>query len=104
MGGASSDEKRNHMPTYLLQWEVMRWAKKRGMTYYDMVGVTHPENLNPDDSLWGVYKFKVGFGGEISDFLGCFDLPVRPARATGWYRLEPVYYRLFQKLKHNIFY
>jgi lipid II:glycine glycyltransferase (peptidoglycan interpeptide bridge formation enzyme) len=93
------------MPTYLLQWEVgMRWAKKRGMTYYDMVGVPHPENLNPDDSLWGVYKFKVGFGGEISDFLGCFDLPVRPARATGWYRLEPVYYRLFQKLKHNIFY
>ena len=32
MGGASSDEKRNRMPTYLLQWEVMRWAKKRGMT------------------------------------------------------------------------
>jgi lipid II:glycine glycyltransferase (peptidoglycan interpeptide bridge formation enzyme) len=37
MYGASSDEKRNLKPNYLLQWEVMRWAKRRGLTHYDMV-------------------------------------------------------------------
>jgi peptidoglycan pentaglycine glycine transferase (the first glycine) len=104
MYGASSDEKRNLKPNYLLQWEVMRWAKGRGLTHYDMVGAPKPEDLNESSSLWSVYKFKEGFGGEIADSLGCFDLPVRGARAAAWYRLEPVYYRLYYKLKNNVFY
>jgi len=102
--GGSSDEKRNLMPNYLLQWEVMRWAKRRGLAYYDMVGVPRPENLNENDSLWGVYRFKAGFGGEIADFLGCLDLPVKQMRAAAWYRFEPLYYRLYYKLKHEVFY
>ena len=102
--GGSSNEKRALMPNYLLQWEAMRWAKRRGLTYYDMVGVPRPENLNENDSLWGVYRFKAGFGGEIADFLGCLDLPVKPVQAAAWYRLEPVYYRLYYKLKHEVFY
>ena len=104
MYGASGDEKRNLKPNYLLQWEVMRWAKERGLTHYDMVGVPKLEDLDESSSLWGVYKFKEGFGGEISDSLGCFDLPVKRARAAAWYKLEPLYYRLYYKLKNNIFY
>ena len=102
--GASSNEKRNLMPTYLLQWEVMCRAKRRGLKRYDMVAVPRPENLNEDDPLWGVYKFKLGFGGEILDYLGCLDLPVKSARAAAWRKFEPVYYRLYQKLKNNVFY
>jgi lipid II:glycine glycyltransferase (peptidoglycan interpeptide bridge formation enzyme) len=102
--GGSSNEKRNLMPTYLLQWGAMRWARQLGLTYYDMVGVPRPENLNEGDSMWGVYRFKAGFGGEITDFLGCLDLPVKPMRAAAWYRFEPIYYRLYQKLKHEVFY
>jgi lipid II:glycine glycyltransferase (peptidoglycan interpeptide bridge formation enzyme) len=102
--GASSDEKRNLKPNYLLQWEVMRWAKGRGLTHYDMVGVPKPEDLDEGNSLWNVYKFKEGFGGEISDSLGCFDLPVKRARAAAWYKFEPVYYRLYYKLNNNVFY
>jgi peptidoglycan pentaglycine glycine transferase (the first glycine) len=104
MYGASSDEKRNLKPNYLLQWEVMRWAKRRGLMHYDMVGVPKSEELNEDNSLWNVYKFKEGFGGEISDSLGCYDLPVGRVRAAAWYRLEPTYYRLYYKLKNNVFY
>jgi peptidoglycan pentaglycine glycine transferase (the first glycine) len=104
MYGASSDEKRNLKPNYLLQWEVMRWAKERGLTHYDMVGVPKPEELNEGSSLWNVYKFKEGFGGEISDSPGCYDLPVERLRAAAWYRLEPTYYRLYYKLKNNVFY
>jgi lipid II:glycine glycyltransferase (peptidoglycan interpeptide bridge formation enzyme) len=91
MYGASSDKKRNLKPNYVLQWEVMRWAKERGMRHYDMVGVPKPEELNEGSSLWNVYKFKEGFGGEISDSPGCYDL-------------EPLYYRLYYKLKNNVFY
>ena len=104
MYGASSDEKRNLKPNYLLQWEVMRWARNRGLTHYDMVGVPKSEELNEGSSLWSVYKFKEGFGGEIVDSLGCFDLPVRRVRAAAWYKFEPVYYRLYYKLRNNVFY
>jgi len=104
MYGASSDEKRNLKPNYVLQWEVMRWAKERGLTHYDMVGVPKPEELNESSSLWNVYKFKEGFGGELVDSLGCFDLPVKKTRAAAWHKLEPVYYRLYYKLNNNVFY
>jgi len=104
MYGASSDEKRNLKPNYVLQWEVMRWAKQRGLTHYDMVGVPKPEELNESSSLWNVYKFKEGFGGELVDSLGCYDLPVKKTRAAAWYKLEPLYYRLYYKLNNNVFY
>ncbi len=104
IAGASIDEKRNLMPTYLLQWEVMKWAKERGMTYYDMMGIPSPDELNEDHPWYGVYKFKSGFGGEIPTYLGCLDLPVKPTRAKMWNRMEPIYYRLYQRLKGDIYY
>ena len=70
--GASNDEERNRMPTYLLQWEAIRWAKARGCEEYDLWGVPdeNEETLEANfekhhDGLWGVYRFKRGFGGEI---------------------------------------
>jgi peptidoglycan pentaglycine glycine transferase (the first glycine) len=105
MLGASTNEKRNLMPSHLLQWEVMRWARQRGITRYDMVAVPSPDNLDDEsNSLHGVYRFKVGFGGEIEDFVGCLDLPVKRVRAELWNRIEPAYYRLHQKLKGDIYY
>ena len=82
---------------------MMRWAKRRGAKYYDMV-VPRPDSLNENDSLWGVYRFKMGFGGEIVEFLGCLDLPIKRARAAAWHRFEPTYYRLHLKLKGDVFY
>ncbi len=105
MLGASSNERRNLMPTHLLQWEVMRWAKRRGVDLYDMVAVPPPDELdNEDHPLHGVYKFKAGFGGEVTDFLGCMDMRVGPLRAGLWNRFEPAYYRLHQKLRGDIYY
>jgi len=70
--GASTDEERNRMPTYLLQWEAMQWAKARGCEEYDLWGVPDEDEatLEADfetrhDGLWGIYRFKRGFGGEL---------------------------------------
>lgn len=90
--GASSDLHREKMPTYLLQWEAMRWAKAQGATEYDLYGI--PDLPEPDlerdftlrsDGLWGVYRFKRGFGGIVR-------------RAAGpWDRIyQPALYRLYQ--------
>ena len=45
--GASTDEERNRMPTYLLQWEAMQWAKARGCEEYDLWGVP-----DEDEETW----------------------------------------------------
>ena len=78
--GASTDEERNRMPTYLLQWEAMRWAKTGGCKIYDLWGVPDfPQDklekffLDRSDGLWGVYRFKRGFGGEICRTIGTWD-------------------------------
>ena len=77
MYGASSGRKREHMPNHLLQWEAMRWAKAVGCTTYDFWGA--PDQLRPSDPLWGVYRFKAGFGGCFTSHIGAYDFVVRPA-------------------------
>jgi lipid II:glycine glycyltransferase (peptidoglycan interpeptide bridge formation enzyme) len=104
MHGASGTEKRKLQGNYLLQWEVMRWAKSRGITHCDFVGAPKPEDRNEDDPYYGVYRFKLGFGGDVVQYLGCMDLPLKPGLADAWYRLEPFYYRAYLKLKGDVFY
>ena len=78
--GASNSQERNRMPTYLLQWEAMRWAGSRGCTEYDLWGIPDEEQntlerdfMSRTDGLWGVYRFKRGFGGEIKRTAGVYQ-------------------------------
>jgi peptidoglycan pentaglycine glycine transferase (the first glycine) len=78
--GGSSEIKRDLMPNYLLQWEAIRWARSHGCTEYDLWGVPDyneqilEENfLKRSDGLWGVYRFKRGFGGKVLRSMGPFD-------------------------------
>lgn len=74
MYGASTEKHRNLMPNHLLQWEAIRWAKSEGCSVYDMWGA--PDVLSEDDPLWGVYRFKEGFGGQFVRHIGAYDYPV----------------------------
>lgn len=74
MYGASRSIHRDKMPNNLLQWEAIQWAKKRGCTVYDMWGA--PDTLDESDPMWGVYRFKKGFGGELVKHVGAWDYPV----------------------------
>ena len=78
--GASSDEERNRMPTYVLQWEAMRWASAHGCKEYDLWGIPDEDEdkleagfSERNDGLWGVYRFKRGYGGKIVRSVGAFD-------------------------------
>jgi peptidoglycan pentaglycine glycine transferase (the first glycine) len=104
MHGASGTEKRKLHGNYLLQWEIMRWAKRRGITYCDFMGAPRSEDRNEENPYYGVYRFKLGFGGDVVEYQGCLDLPVRSRLAEAWYRLEPLYYRAYYKLKGDVFY
>jgi len=74
MYGASRAIHREKMPNHLLQWEAMQWAREQGCTVYDMWGA--PDVLDESDPLWGVYRFKQGFGGEFVRHIGAWDFPV----------------------------
>ena len=79
--GMSRDAHREKMPTYLLQWEAMRRAKTAGCTVYDLWGA--PEVFDESDSMWGVYRFKEGLGGEVVRTLGAWDY----APNALWYKM-----------------
>ncbi len=71
--GASSNKNRNYMATYALQWAAIKLSKKKGCKEYDMFGIS--PNNDTTHPLYGLYKFKTGFGGEIFHSLGCWDYP-----------------------------
>jgi peptidoglycan pentaglycine glycine transferase (the first glycine) len=83
--GASSNEERNRKATYPLQWEAIRWARARGCEEYDMWGipdeatdVEEDEAEAREDGLWGVYRFKRGFGGSIRHAIPVMDRVYNP--------------------------
>ena len=83
--GASTEEERNRMPTYLLQWEAMKWAKACGCEEYDLWGVPDEDEATLEanfesrsDSLWGVYRFKRGFGGQLKRAVQAMDRVYHP--------------------------
>jgi lipid II:glycine glycyltransferase (peptidoglycan interpeptide bridge formation enzyme) len=84
MHGASSDQHRALMPNYLLMWEAMRWAKARGCTSFDLWGIPDEAGrlasqdqpvpvTDRTDGLWGVYRFKRGFNGEVVYYAAAHD-------------------------------
>ena len=75
--GMSLDEHREKMFTYRLQWEAMLRAKAAACTHYDLWGA--PDEFTESDPMWGVFRFKEGFGGTVCRTLGAWDYPVRPA-------------------------
>jgi len=87
--GASRDRHRELMPNHLLQWEAMRWAKAQGCTLYDWWGA--PDVLDESDRMWGVYRFKEGFGGWFVEGIGAWDFPTSQTLYRLYTTLMPRY-------------
>jgi peptidoglycan pentaglycine glycine transferase (the first glycine) len=79
--GMSRSVHREKMSTYLLQWEAMKRAKAKGCTAYDLWGA--PDVFDESDSMWGVYRFKEGLGGQVVRTLGAWDFAPSPL----WYKM-----------------
>lgn len=107
--GASSERERSRMPNHAIQWAGMRWARERGATTYDLWGIPDPLgqlamamargsergvaadalpiqlDALPDGGLWGVYRFKQGFGGRVVRTVGAWDRAIHPLRARSYF-------------------
>jgi len=81
--GASSSENREVMASNAMMWEVIRLGKRLGCKTLDMWGSLGP-NPNQRDPWYGFHRFKEGYGGQLVEFVGSWDLVLKP----GWY---PIY-------------
>ncbi len=124
--GASGSRERRRMPNHLLQWEAMRWARAQGAQVYDLWGIPDPlgqlalplgleagEPVSvarlpvdlarlPKGDLWGVFRFKQGFGGHVVRTVGAWDQPYQPLRhrlyVLAW-QLRPQALRAVDRLR-----
>ena len=95
--GMSTGKHRNKMPTYLLQWEAIRRAKAAGCRVYDFWGA--PEVFDESDPMWGVYRFKAGFRGQVVRTLGAWDYPARPFLYTLFVHGAPLMLGVLRRLR-----
>ncbi len=103
--GGASMRRRELKAAHLLQWEVMRWLRGRGVRSYDLVAVPRPEELGPEHPLYGLWEFKTGFSSDVREFVGTWDLVLDERRYQLWRRVaEPVARRARWRLRHSLLY
>ena len=81
--GASVGLDKKVPTSYLLQWEAIKEAKKRGIKYYNFWGIA-PDNAPKSHPFKGITHFKKGFGGEQKNLLHCQDLPISSKYWLNW--------------------
>lgn len=65
--------------------ESIRWLQENGATEYDLCASPPSDQIkNPEHALYGVGQFKTGFNPEVTDFVGCWDLPLNPVKYRAW--------------------
>ena len=78
--GASDHRYRKNMPTYLLQWEMIRWCLQKGAHTYDLLGMAREGDTQSE--LYGLNHFKKGFGGETVSLIGEVEMVFHPILQT----------------------
>lgn len=104
--GASVRERTAYGASHLLQWEVIRWMKARGVESYDLCGAPHSSRVNDESTaFYGVGRFKTSFNKHITDYIGCYDAVVNPRAYRTWQRIgERITISLNYRLKHDQWY
>lgn len=85
--GASADRGREMRPSNAIQWRMVTDAQQAGAAVYDLRGIS--DTLDGGDPLFGLIRFKLGTGGQVVEYAGEWDLPLRPV----WAKAFDVYLR-----------
>lgn len=90
--GASVRQKTAYGASHLLQWEAIKWMKAQGVTSYDLCGAPHSSEIkNEHNPFYGIGRFKTSFNKHVTDYVGCYDLPINSFR-----------YKIWQKIGHRL--
>ena len=83
----------------LMQWHLMRQARDAGAKSYDMLGVPPKDRLDdPDHPNHSLAPFKLSFAREVTEYIGAYDLVLRPSAFRRWQRYGlPIAQRLHRR-------
>lgn len=87
--GASSRSHREVMASNLVMWRAIQLGKQWGCTSFDLWGALGP-TPNPTDPWLGFHNFKLGYGGDLAEFIGSYDLVINP-QLYSWYRTADIW-------------
>lgn len=83
--GASVREKTVYGASHLLQWEVIKWAKERDAKQHDFCGSPPSDRINDETHPhYGIGRFKTSFNKQVTDYIGAYDLVVKPRHYDIW--------------------
>lgn len=94
-GGAYSNY-RDFMSFYTINYDLIKYAKENGYEKYNFYGIS--EFKNKEDPMYGLYDFKRGFGGNVEEYIGEFNLII----SKFWYFMYTVVYnKIYIKIKSS---
>jgi len=83
--GASIRKRTLYGASHLLQWNVIKWAKENGAKIHDFCGSPPSDEINnTEHPHHGVGQFKTAFNKTVIDYIGCYDLVVKPLQYKAW--------------------
>ncbi|SHE70743.1 lipid II:glycine glycyltransferase FemX [Clostridium fallax] len=97
--GASENILRDTMPNFLMQWAMITDSIDLNCYLYDFRGVSG--DLNPENPLYGLYKFKKGFNGDFVEFIGEFDLVINSFIYNAYKKAFPKFKEIRNKLMNK---
>lgn len=104
--GASIRKRTAYGASHLLQWRVIEWMKKKGVTVHDLCGA--PPIASIKDAAhphYGLGVFKTSFSKEVTEYVGAYEIPVRPLKSKLWTKFfEKLIRRIYYKVHHESYY
>lgn len=76
--GASSSEYREVMASHATMWGAIKFGKSLNLKKFDMWGAANVADPKKDDPYYGFHRFKQGFGADLTEFVGSYDLVINP--------------------------
>jgi peptidoglycan pentaglycine glycine transferase (the first glycine) len=98
---------------YLLKWEAMKYSRDEGFLKFDQWGVApqvidvnnNRRHFKRDHPLYNISKFKSGFGGQYTEYIGQWAYIIHPL----WFRLYRIaiwlngaYIKLYSRLRKTL--
>lgn len=96
--GASSRLHKETMAPNVLLWELMKWGKNHDVQKFDLWGAMGP-NPDPKDPWYGFHRFKVGYAPELVEFVGSYDLVLKPSLYTIYCAIDTVRWMILKLSK-----
>jgi lipid II:glycine glycyltransferase (peptidoglycan interpeptide bridge formation enzyme) len=104
--GASVRERPVYGASHLLQWHVIEWAKNHGSVIHDLCGSPPSAEINNTNHVhYGIGRFKSSFNKEVTDYVGAYEISIKPFKAKLWQRyVEKFVRKLYFKKHHQSYY